>query len=411
MSTVSAPGRVRAIQPVTVPLSAAVVRRLMPRLADSLAGGPALLPLPAGPEALVDRISAALRPDEPVDEPAAGDDPVALVVPTSGSEGEPKGVLLSAAALRASAAAVHARLGGPGRWLLALPATHVAGLQVLVRSVLTGTEPVAVDLTAGFDPDAFAAATVRLMADSSPRKYTSLVPTQLERLLDDGRCGMHAARAFDAVLLGGAAASPELLDRARTAGVPVVTTYGLTETCGGCVYDGVPLDGVRVDVSEADGRIRIAGPVLASGYRRRPDLTAGALSDGWLTTTDAGRIGPDGRLSVTGRLDDVAVTGGENVPLAAVEAHVGSHPAVREAAAVALPDPEWGQRIVVAVVPSDPAVAPTAASVRAHVQRRAAASHAPREIVVVADLPRSPSGKVDRRATAELVAGHATGHG
>ena len=233
---------------VTVPTGPEVVDVLLPALAAALDGGPPLLPLPPGPPAVVEALLAALRPDRPLDDPE-----VALVVPTSGSTGEPKGALLTAAAVHASARATHDRLGGPGRWLLALPPTHVAGLMVLARSLDAGTEPVAVDRTGPFDPDRFAAAAAGL-PDDAPR-YVSLVPAQLRLLLDAGT----DLTGFDAVLLGGAAAAPALLDRARAAGVAVVTTYGMSETCGGCVYDGVPLDGVEVGI-DPDGRIRLGGP-------------------------------------------------------------------------------------------------------------------------------------------------------
>jgi O-succinylbenzoic acid--CoA ligase len=393
----------RDVLPVTVPPTPDVVRSVLPHVAAALSGGPVLLPLPPGPAPLVAQLRDALRPDLALDVDDS-DDPIALLVPTSGSEGAPKGVLLPASALRASATATQVWLGGPGRWLLALPATHIAGLQVLVRSVLAGTEPVAVDLSNGFTADGFAAAAARLPDAGPSRRYTALVPTQLTRLLAGGGPGLDALRAFDAVLVGGAAAAPGLVDEARACGVHVVETYGMTETCGGCVYDGVPLPGVRVAVS--DGRIRVAGPVLARGYRLRPDLTIAAFDVEWFVTGDAGRLAPDGRLVVAGRVDEVAVTGGETVPLAAVDALVATHPGVLEAVAVALPDAVWGQRVVVAVTPVDAAVPPSTASVRRLALERATASHAPRDVVVVPELPRLASGKPDRAAVLALVRQH-----
>ncbi|MDP9445228.1 MAG: AMP-binding protein, partial [Actinomycetota bacterium] len=232
-----------------------------------------------------------------------------LVVRTSGSTGEPKQVVLGPAAVLASAGATLARLGGPGQWLLALPVHHVAGLQVLVRSLLAGEDPVVLDE----HPD-FLTATAAL---HGRRRYLSLVPTQLLRLLRD-RDEVAALRSFDAVLLGGTAADPVLLARAREAGLPVVPTYGSSETCGGCVYDGRPLDGVAVKV-DAGGRVHVAGPVLFDGYRDRPDLTAEVLVDGWLRSPDLGRLDDDGRLHVLGRVDDVVVSGGVNVALPAVQ--------------------------------------------------------------------------------------------
>ncbi|MGH8775379.1 MAG: o-succinylbenzoate--CoA ligase [Jiangellaceae bacterium] len=390
----------RSLDALGVPLGPTVLRRILPAVASALDGGPALLPLPEHPAAVRDSLLTALRPSVPVE---SHDDPVALVVPTSGSTGEPKGVLLGSAALRASATATHDRLGGPGRWLLALPATHVGGLMVLVRSVVAGAEPIAMDLSRGFDPESFAAASVRVLHSTTTRRYTALVPHQLCVILDADGAALAALTAFDAVLVGGSACAPGLLDRARSAGVPVVTTYGMTETCGGCVYDGLPLDGVRVSTTE-DGRVRLAGPMLMHGYRLRPDLTREALADGWFTAADLGSVDADGRLEVDGRVDDVAVSGGVNVPLPAVDAVVAGHPGVADVATVAVPDPKWGQRVVAVVVPRIPADPPTLASVRAHVQRSSPAAHAPKELVVVRTLPRLPGGKVDRRElTARLL--------
>jgi O-succinylbenzoic acid--CoA ligase len=359
--------------------------------------GPALLTLPTG-VAERDSVVAALRPDDP-EAPLERDD-VALVVPTSGSTGEPKGAMLTAAALRASAEATHAALGGPGRWLLALPLTHVAGLQVLVRSLIASTTPEALDLSGGFDPDAFATATARLAADrSATRRYTALVPTQLHRLLDAGT----DLRAYDAVLLGGAAAAAALVTRAQAAGANVVMTYGMSETCGGCVYDGQPLDGVRAKIG-ADGRIRLAGPVLFAGYRLRPDLTAAALVDGWFVTGDLGRLEAVDRLTVLGRADDVIVTGGENVAIAAVEAALVEHPGIRAAAVAGVPDPRWGTRVVAVVVATDPADPPPLTDLRGWVAERAGRAAAPRAVRLVDVLPTLALGKVDRVAVGRLAA-------
>ena len=387
----------RALAVVDVPLGPDVLSRVFPAVHAALSGGPPLLPVPHQPEPVRAALLAGMQPDLPVE--AVDDDVVALVVPTSGSTGEPKGVLLGAAAIAASANAAHSRLGGPGRWLLALPGTHVAGLMVLARSVVAGTEPAAVDLTGGFTADEFATATSRFLRRPAARRYTALVPYQLAVLLDAGGAAVDALIAFDAVLVGGSSAPPELLDRARAVGVHVITTYGMTETCGGCVYDGVPLDRVRVELVD-NGRIKLAGPVLAHGYRLQPGLTAQAFIAGWFTTSDLGRLDADGRLTVIGRLDDVAVTGGVNVPLPAVDALIATHPGVADVATVALPDPLWGERVVAVVVPREPSNPPTLAAIRLHLTRHAPTAHLPKELALVRSLPKLPNGKVDRRAVA-----------
>jgi O-succinylbenzoic acid--CoA ligase len=365
---------------------------LLSALEDALDGrGPAVLPVPADDAATRDRTIRAVRPEEPLES-----DDIAAVVATSGSTGEPKGVLLTTSGLRASAEATHARIGGPGRWLLALSPVHVAGLQVLVRSVLAGTSPVAMP-AGSFEPRAFAEATAGL---GPGRRYTSLVPTQLVRVLDAGGAAVEAAASYDVLLLGGAAATGTLLERARAAGIRVVTTYGMSETSGGCVYDGRALDGVSVELDDS-GRILLSGPVLAAGYRLRPDLTAESFAGDRFRTSDLGRIGPDGRLAVLGRADDVIVTGGEKVAAAAVEDALASCDGVREAAVVGSPDPEWGQRVVAYVVPTDPSSPPAPDVVRRQVADRLGRAAAPREVRLVAALPLLPSGKVDRLALAK----------
>lgn len=381
------------------PLHAAVLPTgpaLLGLLRAALDGGPALLPVDPhlpGPARL--RLLATLRPKavatpgglQRFDDGVPVDDEVALVIATSGSTGEPKGVQLSAAALRHSATAVLDRIqAAPAdRWLCCLPTSHIGGVGVLMRSLVAGTDPVLLDR---FSVNTFAQASA---------EHTAVVPTMLQRLLD---AGADLAR-FRSVLVGGAALPAELRTRATEAGATIVPTYGTTETAGGCVYDGVPLDGVTADVRH-DGRIRITGPVLASGYRLRPDLTSEAFVDGWLVTPDLGRFADGGRLQVLGRDDDVIVTGGVNVAATAVSDLISTHPGVAQVAVVGRPDAQWGQLVVAIVVPADPAAPPTLTQLRVHVAAEAAAPLAPRDLVLLDAMPVLPSGKIDRRALREL---------
>ncbi len=381
------------------PLRAVLVKRATSRLAELLAAaldgsGPAILPLDAGlPAGRLAELIGALGPGsiedaEGVSTVRSGQDEgvaegTAVIVATSGSTGAPKGVELSAAALRHSARASLDRVGArPGeRWLCCLPVTHVAGLQVLVRSLVSGTEPV---LAERADAETVAA---------SGCAHVSLVPTQLQRLLEAGvdrSTPTPWLAGFSSVLLGGAAAPAGLLAAARAADVPVVATYGMTETCGGCVYDGVPLDGVRVEIRD-DGRIWIQGPVLFSGYRGGPK----APGDGWFRTGDLGRLDASGRLTVRGRADDVINTGGHKVVPGEVAAALQDCPGVRDVAVVGQPDPEWGERVVAVVAPADAADPPTLELLRLHVRERLPRYAAPSRVVMVDAVPMLPSGKHD----------------
>lgn len=394
---------------------AAGAGRLLDALAAALDGtGPAILPLdPSLPQARVADLLHAFtpatvetqdaeirwRPDDSrpgAPGPGAGlPDGTAVVIATSGSTGEPKGVQLSAGALLASARASLDRIGAvPGtRWLCPLPTSHIAGLGVLVRSIVSGTTPVVVDRLdpAWRDLGAFGC------------EYVSLVPAQLRRLLDAGA----EVSAFRTILLGGAAIPSGLVAGARAAGTRVVTTYGMSETCGGCVYNGQPLDGVRLRTA-SDGRIQIRGPMLFSGYRNRADLTAAALGeDGWFTTSDLGTIGPDGRLSVNGRADDMINTGGHKVSPTEVAAILEACPTVREALVFGEPDSQYGERVTAVVVPARLATPPHLEELRAAVRRKLPAYAAPRALVVIPTMPLLPSGKPDLAKLRGLGRNHA----
>ena len=343
--------------------------------------------------------------------PGPGDvvpDGTAAVIATSGSTGVPKRVVLSAAALRASAEATARRIGS-GQWMLALPSGYVAGLQVLVRAHLAGHAPAL--LEGRFTPAAFVDATAALRAD--PGRYTSLVPAQLATLLDAADDGdvRRALASYEAVLVGGQALPPALRERAAVLGVRIVRTYGSSETAGGCVYDGVPLDGVRV--ASVDGEIRLGGPTLADGYLGAEELTArtfvgDAAGARWYRTGDTGTVA-DGRVAVTGRVDNVIVSGGVNVSLDRVERAVRAVPGLEGAVVVAVDDDRWGQGSVIVVAlrgasPRDSAAALLAAA-RERVAAEVGAVARPARIVPVDVLPMLSSGKPDRRAIAALAAG------
>jgi O-succinylbenzoic acid--CoA ligase len=363
---------------------------LLPALERVLDGrDSALVAVPPGDDA----VSRGLRVGEPID------DDVALVATTSGTTGAPKGALLTAAALTASATATHDRLGGPGSWLLALPPYHIAGLQVLVRSVLAGSAPVELDVSGGFDVTELPSAIKRL---GPGRRYVSLVAAQLAKALADPAAAAALAE-LDAVLLGGGPAPRPILDAAATAGVAVVRTYGMSETAGGCVYDGVPLDGVSLRLAPG-GRIVIGGATLAKGYRNPVDPDPFA-EPGWFHTEDLGAIDGAGVLTVLGRADDAISTGGLTVLPQPVEAALSTHPAVGDCAVFGITDDRLGQRVVAAIVVRSGCEAPTLGALRAHVTRALDATAAPREVHVVDALPRRGIGKVDRAALVRRFAG------
>jgi O-succinylbenzoic acid--CoA ligase len=354
---------------------------------------PALVVLSAGDNRESEALRVGLRVGEAID----GD--VALVAATSGTTGIPKGALLTAAALKASATATHDRLGGPGSWLLALPPHHIAGIQVLLRSLLAGSVPVAMDVSAGFNVVELPRVVREL---GSGRRYTSLVAAQLAKAL--GHPAAAAALAeLDAVLLGGGPAPRPVLDDAAAAGITVVRTYGMSETAGGCVYDGVPLKGVLLRVA-ADGRIVIGGATLAKGYRNPVDPDPFA-EPGWFRTDDLGAVSDAGVLTVVGRADDAISTGGLTVLPQPVEAALCSHPAVSDCAVFGVTDDRLGQRVVAAIVVRDGSAAPTLDALRAQVTRTLDATAAPRELHIVDALPRRGLGKIDRTALVRRFAG------
>lgn len=391
--------------PAPAPTHAPVLTTLPVRLDDpaailddleaAIAGQAHYLPVPAGDRARTELMYSSQRVGQPID------DDIALVVPTSGSTGTPKGAQLTAANLVASADATHQVLGGPGHWLLALPAYHIAGIQVLVRSLVAGVDPVCLDLSHGFRIPAFAAAAEYLdhardgnTPDAREPMYTALTPMQLDKAIETLE-GITALRRFDAILIGGAALNPQLAESARKLDIRLVTTYGSAETAGGCIYDGQPLPCSSVAVES--GRIMLGGATIAAGYRNMPGHEAFAYPDwpGWFATSDGGRI-VDGRLEVSGRLDAVITTGGLKVHPEIIEKELLAVPGVKEACVVGVDDRRFGQAIMAAYEGS------------AEVGEIFDALYElprwqlPKELLRVDELPRTSLGKIHRAGVAEL---------
>jgi O-succinylbenzoic acid--CoA ligase len=370
--------------------------------------GAPVLPVPADDPRETELLTTSLWVGEEVRGPGDREDDgdredIALVIATSGTTGTPKGALLTASALKASASATHERLGGPGTWLLALPAHHIAGIQVLVRSVLAGTVPISLDLSSGFDPGELPRAVAEL---GSGRRYTSLVASQLAKALENP-AATEALGELDAVLLGGGPAPRPILERAAAAGITVVRTYGSSETAGGCIYDGLPLDGVRVRIDGAGdepGRIVIGGVTLAKGYRNPPDPDPFS-EPGWFHTDDVGLLDDAGRLTVLGRIDEAISTGGLTVLPAVVEAALSRHPSVAECAVFGIADDRLGQRVVAAVVLKPGMTTLPLAEVREFVAGSLDRTAAPRELHIIDSLPRRGIGKLDRRALRQRFGG------
>ena len=355
-------------------------------LRDALAGGPAVLPG---------------APTAPV--PAEVEQRIALVVETSGSTGAPKRVALAANAILASAAASEAALGGPGQWVLALPAHYIAGINVLVRSLAAQTDPVIMP-PGHFDAAVFVGASRLLDAEL---RFTSVVPAQLARLVEAAENDvdvLEALRRFDRILVGGQATPPQLVARAIELGLNLTRTYGSSETSGGCVYDGVPIGTAQARID--NGQVELAGPMLAEGYLGDPGRTDSAFHDAdgtrWYRTGDTGEI-TDGVLTVTGRLDGILISGGVKVSLEAIERVVRAVDGLADAVAVRAPSVTWGEVPVVfstGALPLD--------DLRSIVAAALGPASAPAAIVRVAAIPQLSSGKPDRISLAELAAASAS---
>ena len=392
------------LQPIALPSGPALLAAVGPLTAALDGAGPALLPYAAGspPPALPGADMAADLPEG-----------LALVVLTSGSTGIPKRTMLTADNLLASAGAAHDVLSGPGSWLLALPAHHIAGLSVIIRAALgSAGEPAVMDLSRGFTVEGFVAA-AHAMPDTPDPTYVSLVPTQVARLLADP-AGVDTLAAFDAVLCGAAAIPAGLRTEARTLGIHLVTTFGMTETCGGCVYDGMPLPVSEVHIDN-DRHVVLGGATVAAGYLGDPAMTADHFTvdaDGvrWFRAEDLGYLDDDGRLHVTGRADEIINTGGVKVAPGPVEdALVRYLPGVSDAVVVGVPDPTWGQVVAAAIIlgpqlrdrrPGErgAAAVPTVADARAALRGILPDAALPRLLRVVDAFPVKGPGKPDRAA-------------
>ena len=361
---------------------------IMPALEEALTGQRALLPAPANDPARTNLLRNTLEPGAPID------DDIALVVSTSGSTGKPKGAMLTPANLIASADATHQALRGEGQWLLAMPAAYIAGIQVLVRSMVAGVEPATIDLTRGFNVAEFAERAKEL-ATTGERTYTALTPMQLAKATST-LTGIDALRTFSAVLVGGAATNPRLLESAAKLRINVITTYGSSETSGGCVYDGSPIAGARVKI--VDGRIHLGGPMVARGYR---NLDSPDLQDGWFRTSDAGSL-IDDHLTVHGRIDNIIDSGGLKLHPEVLETFLLKVEGVTGACVVGKQDARFGERICAAYTGSATVADIMDAFDDAEDAGEIARWQVPKEIKVVPALPQLGPGKVDRVAVREL---------
>lgn len=372
---------------------------LLKPLADVLAGeGPVVAPY-ATEEPPSNLTAPLASTSSNGSSPHAGQAPegmapdTAVVVSTSGSTGQPKQTMLTIDSLAASSMATAMKLRGEGQWLCTLPVHHIAGLQVLVRSLYAGTKPMVMDSADGFNPDAFTSAAQEM---TDPHRYVSLVPTQLHRLLNSPDPNtLSVLRRFNAILLGGGPSNPELLGTAASEGLKVFTTYGMSETCGGCVYNGKPLPGVQIELD--DGRIRLGGDVVAGGYLNRPELTRRHFVDDggtrWYVTDDLGEIDDNGTLRVIGRIDDVVISGGLKISAASVRTAIESVDGVQYAFVTGIESAEWGHVVAAAIVGAPD----TRQSMVDAVRRDVAAEAVPKVVRFVPELPMLPTGKPDRQ--------------
>ncbi|WP_293951271.1 o-succinylbenzoate--CoA ligase [uncultured Corynebacterium sp.] len=353
-------------------------------LEDAIAGRRSFLPIPAKDRPRAQQLRDSQKAGQPIDTE------IALVMATSGSTGTPKGAQLTPGNLVSSADATHQYLGGEGQWLLAMPAHHIAGMQVLIRALIAGVEPLALDLSEGFQVPDFATAAEELKT-TGDRVYTSLTPLQLIKAMDSLE-GIDALRLFDAILVGGAPTSRPTLDAARELGITVITTYGSSETSGGCIYDGVAIPGAKVRIR--DSRVELGGPMIARGYRNSPrheDFS----EPGWFRTSDIGEF-VDDHLTIMGRMDSIIDSGGLKLHPEVLEKAITDLEGIEGACVLGVPDQRLGQAIVAAYSGTlSPSEVIRGLSDLPRWQL-------PKQLKHVEALPMIGPGKVDRRAVTAL---------
>ncbi|MDO4914422.1 AMP-binding protein [Corynebacterium sp.] len=422
----------RPLVPLPIPANATVAD-LYPQLEQALNGEASLLPLPAKDPDRATLLRDVMRAGEPIDAS------IAFILSTSGSTGVPKGAQLSTAALAASASATEQVLSGPGQWLLALPPDHVAGLQVLLRSLAAGYEPVLMDITQPFTPGAFIDAIHRM---TGPRRYCSLVPTQVRRLiqaLGTGNAGgtgsasgkggyspvtiIEAVGSLDGILVGGAPLSPSLRKKCTDVGWTIITTYGSSETAGGMVYDGTPLPGTSVKIqplgADDEGRVLLGGPTLATGYRNADDLfgsspqaassgerveNSNPFVDGWFVTDDIGTI-HNGKLEILGRYDQAINTGGLKVLPEVVES-AARRAGYADCAVLGIPSAEWGESVCLVIErarENTPYFLDREETRQIRKQLDLPSYALPTSIAIVKEIPLRGPGKTDRHALRQIL--------
>jgi O-succinylbenzoic acid--CoA ligase len=309
---------------------------------------------------------------------------IAMVIHTSGSTGASKEVELSASALVASAQASNKYVGAATgmSWSLLLPLTHIAGINVLVRSIELGTSPIDLRNFVGEYPDS---------------DFTAIVPTQLFRAINGDNNLLNHLKNAKAVLVGGGKLALKLKKEATELGIKIIETYGMTETCGGCIYDGEPLENISYQIG-ADNRIMISGPSLASGYLGEEELWSESFDGKWFTTSDIGSVG-NGKVEVIGRVDDIVISGGENVSLTSIESLIKKALPEIEIAAFAIEDLEWGSAIHLAVVGHNN----LEDEIRNLLSSNLGSAAKPKEFHFLDRIPLTPLGKVDRQSLIEMV--------